>query len=68
MLIWRKIVRRVKTEDAHGSLRSHGRMLHFNYHMVPVTTLHLECGHTKVYRGDSVPKKKVLCSSCPPCT
>ena len=29
-----------------------------------VTTVTLACGHTKVYRGDSVPKDKALCKQC----
>jgi hypothetical protein len=36
----------------------------FYYRVIPVTTLVLECGHTKVYRGDYVPKHKALCHVC----
>jgi hypothetical protein len=31
---------------------------------VPVTTLTLECGHTRVYRGHQVPKNKCKCKEC----
>lgn len=58
---WRKIVRRTKAKDEHVRLTTRT----FNYWMVPVTTLHLECGHTKVYRGDYVPEKKARCALCP---
>lgn len=31
---------------------------------VPVTTFRLDCGHEKVYRGHSVPKRSVKCAKC----
>lgn len=62
---WRKILKRERAEESHTSLRTHGRKTLFNYRMVFVTTLFLECGHTKVYRGDGVPEGKVRCPTCP---
>lgn len=56
----RKVVRRVDTKDEKVNLTPRT----FYYRMTPVTTLILECGHTKVYRGDYVPKHKALCKEC----
>lgn len=56
---WRKIKGRVRTQEEHI-----GKSRCFTWWMVPITTLHLECGHTKVYRGDYVPGEKARCSAC----
>jgi ribosomal protein S27E len=36
----------------------------FSWAQVKVTTLKLECGHTKVYRGDYAPVLRVKCDEC----
>jgi len=59
MAPWRKIVRRERETEEHI-----GKGRGFTWWMTESTTLHLECGHTKVYRGMSVPAKKVRCSEC----
>lgn len=62
MAPWRKITGRERMWEQHESIR--GR--NYTWWQVPVTTLTLECGHTKVYRGDGVPSKKVRCAACEP--
>jgi len=56
---WRKIKQKVRTQEDHV-----GKGRGFTWWMVPITTLHLECGHTKVYRGDYVPSEKARCFAC----
>jgi hypothetical protein len=58
--MWRKITTRDRHLEEKSSIR--GRM--FSWRAIPVTTLTLECGHTKVVRGDNVPKHKALCKKC----
>jgi hypothetical protein len=58
--VYRKILQHLEGKDEKFSMYR-GR---FNYRMVEVTTLVLECGHRKVYRGDGVPTVKVLCKEC----
>lgn len=58
---WKKIVSRSRAKDVSVTFR--GR--NFTYHMVPVTTVTLECGHQHVYRGSGVPKLKIRCKLCP---
>lgn len=60
MTIWRKITHRSQIKEEKVSLT---RTL-FNYRMVPVTTVTLECGHQKVYRGGNVPGTKAQCKEC----
>lgn len=57
---WRKIVRRERVNEEHI-----GKGRGFTWWMVEVTTVYLECGHAKVYRGCGVPAQKVRCSECP---
>lgn len=33
--------------------------------IVEITELRLDCGHTKIYRGQYVPKGRVRCAECP---
>lgn len=56
---WRKIVRRERVNEEHI-----GKGRGFTWWMVEVTTVYLECGHAKVYRGCGVPAQKVRCSEC----
>ena len=60
---WRRIVGKKKAKDETVKLSTKS----FYYHMVPVTTVTLECGHKKVYRGSCahVPQEKARCSACP---
>lgn len=62
MAPWRKITGRSETWEQHESIR--GR--HYTWWQVKITTVTLDCGHTKVFRGDSVPKAKVRCPACAP--
>lgn len=32
---------------------------------IEITELQLDCGHTKTYRGQYVPKGRVRCTECP---
>lgn len=52
----RRIVSRVVVREQHAGKCS--------WWQIPVTTLKLECGHEKVYRGDSVPKHAATCPVC----
>jgi len=36
----------------------------FSWSKTKITTLKLECGHTKVYRGDYAPAARVKCNEC----
>lgn len=55
----RKIVSRTSREEEHV-----GKGPLFSWWCVTVTTVNLECGHQKVYRGDNTPAKTVLCKIC----
>jgi hypothetical protein len=59
-MTYRKIIRHIEGKDEKFSITP----TKFNYRMVEVTTLVLECGHRKVHRGGYVPKFKVLCKEC----
>lgn len=55
--MWRKITQREQIKEEHVGRRS--------WWVTLVTTLTLECGHQKVYRGyGGVPKTKVRCKDC----
>ena len=41
-----------------------GKSKTFTWWQTKVTTLTLECGHQKVYRGDSTPKSTAICKEC----
>lgn len=58
--VWRKVTGRDRCLEEKSSIR--GRT--FSWRATPVTTLTLECGHTKVIRGDNVPKHKTVCKEC----
>lgn len=53
---FRTIVSRNVQHEEHVGRRS--------WWMVEITTLTLQCGHTKVYRGCGVPREKVRCRTC----
>lgn len=56
----RKITNRSETWEQHESQR--GR--NYTWWQTRVTTVTLECGHTKVFRGETIPKAKVRCTAC----
>lgn len=41
-----------------------GKGRFFSWRAVKITTVTLECGHTKTFRGDYVPKKTTSCNCC----
>jgi len=57
---WKKIVRHTSQDEEHTSRR--GNTL--SWWKIKVTTLRLECGHTKVYRGDYFPTMRTVCPVC----
>lgn len=60
MAPWRKITGRSEKWEQHTSSR--GRL--FRWWQVRITTVTIDCGHTKVFRGDGIPKAKVRCPAC----
>lgn len=60
MKLWRRIVASSRAKEEHVSLTTRT----FNYRAVFVTTITLECGHKRVYRGDSAPSSRALCREC----
>lgn len=56
----RKIVEIKKSREEHATLTKST----YRRWSIEVHTVHLECGHKKVYRGDSCPVSFVNCKPC----
>lgn len=56
----RKIDKVTTVREEHASL--HGRT--YRWWSVAIHTVHLECGHTKIYRGDNCPTASANCKQC----